>query len=467
MSWAIQIEGVSKLYRYGANGPATDTLRDAFRAWWRSRSAPPEEAARPSAGAYRVLSPRQFEGAPPAHFWALRDIHLEIPAGERVGIVGRNGSGKSTLLKILSRVTGPTEGRFRYRGRVISMLEVGTGFHGDLSGRENVYLNAQINGMTRKGIERLFHEIVEFSELGAHIDTPVKHYSSGMYLRLAFAVAAHLESEILIVDEVLAVGDAGFQKKCTERMLQVSGQGRTVIFVSHNLDAVNTLCTSAVELDHGHVVPQIVPLQEGPGTRECILAPVRHVTARYLEETTTVIGERSWPDNDTAPMIEDNVRLRSVRALGPTDEVRTEFDLEEPIRFEMRFEVLKRKYPLYCYVRVFGGNGEIVLVTLDNLDFPDTERPREPGVYVESVEIPPRLLNEGLFSIEATLCTFPTAEQNTWVANAVCFSVADRRKPGGVRGNWIREWPQSLIRPRLHWRHSFTPAPEHANRAEA
>src|SRR5579862_3611442 len=241
MSWCIRVEGLSKLYRIGADVQLVGTLYENLTEWMRTRvlkMPPADRGIVRRRHEHYVISESQIEDAPHGHFWALRDINFEVQQGDRVGIIGRNGSGKSTLLKILSRVTAPTEGDFRYRGRLVSLLEVGTGFHGELTGRENIFLNAQINGMTPRETKRKLDEMIEFSELAEHIDTPVKRYSSGMYMRLAFAVAAHLESEIMIVDEVLAVGDMSFQKKCSEKMLEVANAGRTVLFVSHNMEAI-------------------------------------------------------------------------------------------------------------------------------------------------------------------------------------------------------------------------------------
>lgn len=238
---AIRVENLSKLYHIGRAQVRHDTLRDALRESWtnglarvsRSRNSPSQSQA--------------------SDLWALRDVSLDIKQGEVIGVIGRNGAGKSTLLKILSRITEPAGGRIELHGRVASLLEVGTGFHPELTGRENVYLNGAILGMRRREIERKFDEIVAFAEIERFLDTPVKRYSSGMYVRLAFAVAAHLEPEILLVDEVLAVGDVQFQKKCLGKMEEVAEQGRTVLFVSHNMGAMRTLCSRAVLLEAGRV----------------------------------------------------------------------------------------------------------------------------------------------------------------------------------------------------------------------
>jgi lipopolysaccharide transport system ATP-binding protein len=241
----IVVEGISKSYRLGAKGRTRPTLREAL-----------VNAAR---SPFRRDSASSRNGQEP--FWALKDVSFEVQQGEMVGLIGRNGAGKSTLLKILSRITEPTEGSVRLRGRVASLLEVGTGFHPELTGRENVYLNGSILGMSRAEIDRKFDEIVAFAEVERFLDTQVKYYSSGMYVRLAFAVAAHLEPEILVIDEVLAVGDANYQKKCIDRMADLRGSGKTILLVSHNMDLIPRLCSKAVLLIGGRVA-QVGPAAE-------------------------------------------------------------------------------------------------------------------------------------------------------------------------------------------------------------
>ncbi len=236
---AVRVSDLSKQYHLGTAGPGYTTLRDSVRSF--------------AGASLRTLLRRGRQAERKPTFWALQDVSFEIQPGEVVGIIGRNGAGKSTLLKILSRITEPTKGEAEIRGRVGSLLEVGTGFHPELTGRENIFLNGAILGMRRGEILKNFDQIVAFAEVEKFIDTPVKHYSSGMYMRLAFAVAAHLETEILIVDEVLAVGDAEFQKKCLGKMGDVAKQGRTVLFVSHNLAAIKSLCTRAMLLSSGQI----------------------------------------------------------------------------------------------------------------------------------------------------------------------------------------------------------------------
>jgi lipopolysaccharide transport system ATP-binding protein len=241
----ISVKNLGKKYTIGKNGAASEGLRHAIHDFFTTPFHALRRNGRPST-----------VGGHSEDFWALKDVSFEVKQGEVVGIIGRNGAGKSTLLKILSRITEPTTGRLGIRGRVASLLEVGTGFHPELTGRENVFLNGAILGMTREEIKRKFDEIVAFAEIEKFIDTPVKRYSSGMYVRLAFAVAAHLEPEILIIDEVLAVGDAQFQQKCLGKMEQVGKDGRTVLFVSHNMTAIETLCTRVVQLKSGELVSQ-------------------------------------------------------------------------------------------------------------------------------------------------------------------------------------------------------------------
>jgi len=267
----VEVQNLSKLFRLGAIGASS--LRESLELLLRKKRTAPAVAP-------ENQIPSDRAGEEPNSFWGLRDVSFTVQPGEVVGIVGRNGAGKSTLLKILSRITEPTSGRAILRGRVVSLLEVGTGFHPELSGRENIFLNGAILGMKRNEIAAKFDEIVAFAEVGPFLDTPVKRYSSGMYVRLAFAVAAHLEPEILVVDEVLAVGDAAFQKKCLGKMSDVARAGRTVLFVSHNMQALQSLCTRAVHLEQGRVA--------AIGTAQAIVA-------EYLSRISSATGEKRWP----------------------------------------------------------------------------------------------------------------------------------------------------------------------------
>jgi lipopolysaccharide transport system ATP-binding protein len=323
MKPAISIEGLSKQYYVGARkseGYRTlrESLVDALTATWR-------RARRASTGRLR----REGEGCDSAEaFWALQDVSFEVQPGEVVGIIGRNGAGKSTLLKILSRITEPSRGRVELRGRIASLLEVGTGFHPELTGRENIFLNGAILGMTRAEVGRKFDEIVAFAEIDRHLDTPVKRYSSGMYVRLAFAVAAHLEPEILVVDEVLAVGDMAFQRKCLGRMREVSRGGRTVLFVSHNLASVEALCDRGVLLQGGQLAR---------------LGPVRAVVRAYhqsLHGSTTggavSLAELDGPERHQkilrhAVLLDEAGEPTQYVPLGGTFRLRIGLDVDHPI----------------------------------------------------------------------------------------------------------------------------------------
>ncbi len=306
---AIQVERLGKRYRLGTAAPLTRTLGEVVHALLRRRVRP--EPDRPTAAARE-------------HFWALRDLNLSIAPGEVVGLIGRNGAGKSTLLKILARVVYPTTGRALIRGRVGSLLEVGTGFHPELTGRENIFLNGALLGMRRAEVRARFDEIVAFAEVDRFLDTPVKRYSSGMYVRLAFAVAAHLDPDILIVDEVLAVGDAAFQRKCLGRMGEVAGHGRTVLFVSHNMTAVRNLCTRAVWLDAGRAV------RDGEPAAVIQAYLGRHATA----DTCPDMDLRDWPLRRGA----GGARLLRARLLDACGRVCGRFTRLGPLTLELEFE---------------------------------------------------------------------------------------------------------------------------------
>lgn len=482
MTWAIKVENLSKRYRMGsAITPATDTLYQMIEQrltsiTQRFKGAPPPSSQPattlpPKEGTHLVLASEQLEGAPPGHFWALRNVSFEIKEGERIGIVGKNGSGKSTLLKILSRITTPTEGQFRFRGRLVSLLEVGTGFHPDLSGRENIILNAKINGMSSRAIRQKFDEIVDFSELGQQIDTPIKRYSSGMYMRLAFSVAAHLESEILIVDEVLAVGDAGFQKKCLDKMLEISGGGgRTLLFVSHDMNAISSLCTQALELSHGRIVETPVasilqppkPALNEDGIATIIdnssespqeearsgLRPVNDAILDYVLDKA-IAAEQVWSEQDAPSMDRGNVILRRVAVTNVSGEVSETFDVKDDIHVVMDFDVRVKKWKLNAHVYLTTLTGQRLFLSMDNLDVNAVER--EPGSYRETCCIKSPYLNEGIFRVTVVVCTNPTTEHHIGIVDVTSFTVKDDNSPTGVRGDWIREWPDYPMRPRMTW----------------
>ena len=298
--------------------------------------------------------------------------------GEVVGVIGRNGAGKSTLLKILARITEPTSGSAQIRGRVGSLLEVGTGFHQELTGRENIYLNGAILGMRRREIDSKFDEIVAFAGVEKFVDTPVKHYSSGMYLRLAFSVAAHLDPEILLVDEVLAVGDAAFQRKCLEKMEDVGRRGRTVLFVSHNMSAIARLCPRTILLDSGGVA---------------LDGPSHQVVARYLSSDVGTMAQREWRDASRAPA-SGAARLRAVRVRGPENQVTDSIDIRKPVGIEMEFDVLEPGWTFAASYDFYNEEGLLLFGSIET-DPEWRDKPRMPGRYATTAWVPGNLLSEG------------------------------------------------------------------------
>ncbi len=365
--------------------------------------------------------------------WALKDISFEIKRGEVVGIIGYNGAGKSTLLKILSRITEPTEGYADIYGRVGSLLEVGTGFHPELTGRENIYLNGAILGMRRVEIQRKFDDIVAFAELEKFIDTPVKHYSSGMYMRLAFAVAAHLEPDILLVDEVLAVGDARFQKKCLNKMQDVGQQGRTVLFVSHNMSAVTRLCPRAILLDGGCII------QDGPS---------HHVVSAYLNSEVGTMAVREWPDPTKAPGGEV-ARLRRVCVRTEDGQTTDVVDIRQPVGIEMEYDVLKSGYMLMPYVHFFNQEGVLAFEASDH-DPTWRRRPRPAGRWVSTAWIPGNLLAEGTLLVWPCLFTLEPEILEISVRDAVAFQVVDSLEGDSARGDWSGRIT-AVMMPLLKW----------------
>jgi len=367
--------------------------------------------------------------------WALKDVNFEIRRGETVGIIGRNGAGKSTLLKVLSRITEPSIGRVTINGRVASLLEVGTGFHPELTGRENVYLNGAILGMTRQEIKQKFNEIVAFAEVEKYLDTPVKRYSSGMYVRLAFAVAAHLEPEILVVDEVLSVGDFEFQQKCIEKMTNFANGGRTILFVSHNIGAIQLLCNRGILLEKGHIIFDDT---------------VANTVHCYLNDGIAQEGMRVWC-MDEAPALDDAVKLLSIRVIDGSGSPKTNFSVKEPIIVEVEYLVLKEKYSLNVHLYFSNETGDTLFVSMNNLDSPYRDSIQPEGLYRERCMIPANFLNEGTIRIEYLICTRPTSQYFVTIPDAISFQVTDDRSASGVRGNWVRDWPASMLRPRLDW----------------
>jgi lipopolysaccharide transport system ATP-binding protein len=369
-------------------------------------------------------SPRQDEST----FWALQEATFEVRQGDVIGLIGRNGAGKSTLLKILSRITEPTTGEIHVRGRVGSLLEVGTGFHPELTGRENVFLNGAILGMRKVEIAKKFDEIVAFAEVEKFLDTPVKHYSSGMYTRLAFAVAAHLEPEILVVDEVLAVGDSAFQKKCLGKMGLVASEGRTVIFVSHNMGAINRLCSLALWLDRGRIVEN---------------GPTSEVVAKYLITDSSDSGKCEWAEGTADPGVEE-FRLFSVGILNQQGEVASVVDVRYP--FMLSFDYELRKQLPYCRVgfALATADGTVLFDSYDT-DQEAHQGERRPGRYQFRCEVPGHLLLPGAYSISVA-AGMPGLKTLLWRENVLSLTVEETAISGDTRAQ-----PYGLIRPKLKW----------------
>jgi len=416
----ITVENLGKRYRIGQSRGSYPTLRESVARAIRS----PFKKLRTSNDSSQFV-------------WAVEDVSFEVKSGEVIGVIGRNGAGKSTLLKMLSRVTEPTRGRIKLYGRVGSLLEVGTGFHPELTGRENITLNGVILGMSRKEIRRKFDEIVSFAEVEKFIDTPVKHYSSGMYLRLAFAVAAHLEPEILIVDEVLAVGDARFQRKCLDKMQDVGKQGHTILFVSHNMSAITRLCPKAILLDKGRI------LCDGPS---------HQVASVYLNAGLGMTAEREWPDMNTAPG-DEIVRLRAVRVRTENGEIADTTDIRKPIAIEMEFVVLDGGYELTPNFHFFNEQGVYVFVAGDN-DPVWLNRPRPKGCFVSTACIPGNLLSEGTIIVGAAVTTRDPEIIHFFEREAIAFQVIDS-VDGSVRSGYAGHIP-GVVRPMLKWDTRYT-----------
>ena len=416
---AIRVSNLGKLYRIGVAPERYRTLRDSLA---QSLRAPFKRLGRGANGQAEDV------GA----LWALRDVSFDVRKGQVLGVIGRNGAGKSTLLKVLSRVTEPTEGEVEIRGRVGSMLEVGTGFHPELTGRENIYLNGAILGMRRTEIGRKFDEIVAFSEVEKFIDKPVKRYSSGMYLRLAFAVAAHLEPEILVVDEVLAVGDAEFQRKCLGKMSDVAQEGRTVLFVSHNMSAILRLTEEAIVLDKGRLVMR---------------APTTQAVDYYMSSGYAQTGERVW-QADEIPADAAPFRPLALRVRDPQGRVVDTQRSVEPLTFEIEYCLDAPVTGLRVGLYLLTTRGEYVFTSFDTDDPEqyDQYRMRPEGRYVSRATLPADLLDEGRYVVGINASSF-RIKRYFQDEQALTFNVDAAGAPG-------MQWPERRlgpIRPRLDW----------------
>jgi lipopolysaccharide transport system ATP-binding protein len=420
--YAIQVENIGKRYQLGALGMNYRTLRDTL-------------VEGVQGAGHALLHPGQARQAAlkeDNHFWALKDISFNVDHGQVLGVVGRNGAGKSTLLKILSRVTEPTEGKAIINGRVGSLLEVGTGFHPELTGRENIFLNGAILGMKKTEIAARFDEIVAFSEVEKFIDTPVKRYSSGMYLRLAFAVAAHLEPEILVVDEVLAVGDAEFQRKCMGKMSDVAHQGRTVLFVSHNMSAILRLTEQTLVLERGKLIMQ---------------APTQEAVDFYLSSGFSRQGEHIWTAEEL-PHDADAFVPIALRVRDPRGKVVDTVRSTEPITVEVEYELKQPVTGLRVGLYFNSTRGEPIFTSFD-LDDPDkfAQYPsRKQGRYLSKCTVPANYFNEGrvVLGINASSYRIKRYFQDE---QALVFSVDATGAPGM---HWS-EVRMGLLRPLLEW----------------
>lgn len=414
MTIAIRVENISKKYKIGA-APGKfqyEMLRDQI-----------------------VALPKKLFKRPEAEtnfIWALKDVSFELEEGKVLGIIGRNGAGKSTLLKVLSRVTEPTTGFVTVRGRVGSLLEVGTGFHPELTGRDNIYLNGAILGMKRAEIESKFDEIVDFSEVEQFIDTPVKRYSSGMYLRLAFAVAAHLEPEILVVDEVLAVGDAEFQRKCLGKMNDVAAQGRTVLFVSHNMSAILRLTQDAIVMQKGRMVMR---------------ASTNDAVDYYLASGQSQAGERLWDASETtnaaAPFTPISLRLMDSKG-KVIDSARSVEELTIEMTYNLSAPITGLRVGMY--LSTIRGEYVFTSFDVDDAQMYEKHSVRQTGTYVSRCTIPGDLLNEGRYIIGVNASTFGI-KRYFMDENAISFSVDPSAAPGM---QWA-EQRNGPLRPRLNW----------------
>jgi len=420
---AIKVEGLGKQYRLGrAQKASYGTLRDVLAA------APSRLGQNIMQRVRRRSATSQSEDS----IWALRDVSFDVQPGEIVGIIGPNGAGKSTLLKILCRVVEPTMGQVHMAGRVAALLEVGTGFHTELTGRENVYLSGAILGMSRSEIRRKFDEIVAFAEVEKFLDTPVKYYSSGMYLRLAFAVAAHLEPEILIVDEVLAVGDTRFQRKCFAKMEDVGHEGRSILLVSHNMSDIARLCQRAIRLDAGAVA------SDGPAAQ---------VVSGYLNTGLGVAPERVWGDEPQSPG-GDGTRLHAVRVRGEDNGVADYLDIRRSIIAEMEYSTTVPNLVLTPYFQFRNADGIWLFSTAD-MDPEWRGRPRPVGRYVSQVTIPGNFLAEGVVLVTAG-CERITGAREFRARDAVGFHVIDSAEGDSARGDNPGH-VTGVVRPLLPW----------------
>jgi lipopolysaccharide transport system ATP-binding protein len=418
MSIAIKAENLSKAYQIGEF--TTGTISRDIERWW--ALARGKEDPFLKIGETNVRSEKGGSNM----VWSLKDLNFEVRQGEALGIIGKNGAGKSTLLKVLSQVTTPTRGTVKMKGRVASLLEVGTGFHPELTGRENIFLNGAILGMTKSEVKKKFDEIVDFSGVERYIDTPVKRYSSGMYVRLAFAVAAHLDSEILIVDEVLAVGDAEFQKKCIGKMGDISkGEGRTILFVSHVLSMIKSLCKETIILENGTI--------RDIGTSDTM---IREYLSSKKQST------KEWEINTIGDHVATLISARITDSEGHDISF---MNLGEDSMIEYSYRIKEEGFTFNPNIHLFDQNGNYVFVTSDSY----SRKHFKPGVYISRVKIPGKFLNTGIFTAGLALTSYPGTVIHFFESDALTFEV---KEDIGKREHAYTGVIPGVIRPELEWK---------------
>ena len=416
-----RVENLSKKYiighqKQGLQTSLRDVISDGAKSFWQG-----------------LTGDRKANQDVSEEFWALNDVNFEIKQGDRVGIIGRNGAGKSTLLKILSRITEPTSGRVSIKGRVSSLLEVGTGFHPELTGRENIFLNGAILGMDRSEIKKKFDEIVAFAEVEKFLDTPVKHYSSGMYVRLAFAVAAHLEPEILIVDEVLAVGDAQFQKKCLGKMKDVSGEGRTVIFVSHSMPTITSLCSNVILLDKGQIIKR-------GNASEVIM---QYYTSGISSPASIILSEEDKVVGD------EYVQMISGCIRNSTGQISPEISINENFYINLKYKILKEcSYKFIPNFHFYTSDGACAFVSSDN-----KSEVLSTGEYEAECVLPKDFLNDGAYFVGLAISSFDSGiKVHFFEQNILSFNIKDPLTDSVGRQHGYTGLVPGVVRPQLEWR---------------
>lgn len=421
----IKVENVGKLYKLGEIG--TGTISHDLNRWWARMRGKEDPFAK-----IGEMNDRTAKGNN-EWVWALKDISFDVKQGEVMGIIGHNGAGKSTLLKILSKVTTPSTGQIKVKGRIASLLEVGTGFHPELTGRENIFLNGAILGMTKTEIKRKLDEIISFAGVERYIDTPVKRYSSGMYVRLAFAVAAHLEPEILIIDEVLAVGDAEFQKKCLGKMDEVSKGGRTVLFVSHNMIAVQNLCQNSILLKKGGVQK---------------IGNTKAVIDEYMATELSITAKRIW-ESGKEPS-DNQVMLLSVYSHDKDYIVKSTFEVTEKIGITMEYEVLIEGIIFTHGLNVYNEGGLNIFNSHD-VASPMRNAKRKKGKYKATVWIDENMFSEEIFSVGVALFSPNPFYLHIYEKNILAFKTTDSMIVLSSRGDYTGDDFGGVIRPLLKW----------------